>query len=402
MNPSDRDNEFLSDVETHAVTPDFLEGVDLGPSTLEAHLATPEISYEEYRHQKELDCGDTVLARKSVYLDTRFWIHLRDADLGKPVPPIYGQLLSELRRGVVEGRLVCPFAADILAEVYKQSDRTTRLATARLIDELSLNIALQSEPERLATELLHGIQSIRPNAPPQEPLRKIVWTRPSFVVGHMTPVSTAFEPATELAIQKSFLDSISRLGFYHQVLGMDDALRHPKQFGQMWEDLAERLNKLNTENSKETKPRKQIETEEFSGAMEAYLPALGNVIRRIFITDFKELTNKQTEVEFEKAAYRIAGMLCEAFRLGRLGSNFPTFTIRAGLATAIRWDRKRKYKSNDFHDFGHAAAALPYFDIFATERSLRHLLVTDLKYDARFATAIECEPGAVLRQLIKI
>ena len=114
-----------------AITPDFLEGVDLGLSTLKSHLATPEVSYEEYRRQKEFECGDIVMARKSVYLDTRFWIHLRDADLGKPVPAISDQLLTELRRGVAEGKLVCSFAADMLAQVYKQSDRITRLATAR-------------------------------------------------------------------------------------------------------------------------------------------------------------------------------------------------------------------------------------------------------------------------------
>lgn len=402
MKSSNTDNKLHRNVEKYPHIPDFLEGVDLGPSTLESHMASPEVSYEEYRRKKELECGKIVMARKSVYLDTRFWIHLRDADLGKPVHAIFDQLLTELRRGVAEGRIICPFAADILAEVYRQSDQTTRLATARLIDELSLNIALQSEPERLATELLHGIQSIRPSAPPQEPLRKLVWTRPSFVVGHIVPSTTAFDPATELALQKSFLDSIGRLGFFHQVLGIDAATRQPKQFGQMWEELAERLNNLNIENSKELKPRKQIETEEFSGALEAYLPVLRNVIRQIFIGEFNESPNHQTEAELENAASQIGGMICEAFRLGRLGGNFPTFTIRAGLATAVRWDRKRKYKPNDFHDFGHAAAALPYFDIFATERSLCHLLVTDLKYGARFDTAIECDPCAILGRLAAI
>jgi len=48
MNSSNTDNEFHNDVEKYAVIPDFLEGVDLGPSTLETHLATPEVSYEEY------------------------------------------------------------------------------------------------------------------------------------------------------------------------------------------------------------------------------------------------------------------------------------------------------------------------------------------------------------------
>lgn len=403
MDSSDTDNEFYSDLEKYAAIPDFLEGVDLGPSTLETHLATPEITYNEYRRKIDLDCGDTVMARKSVYLDTRFWIHLRDADLGKPVLVIFKQLLAELRRGVAEGKLVCPFAADMLAEVYKQSDRNTRLATARLIDELSLNIALQSEPERLEIELFHGIQAIRSSRHLQKPLKKLVWTRPSFVVGHIAPSFTGYGASTDLALQKSFLDSITRLGFYHQVLGADeDHCYEAGQFNQMWDELAERLNNLNVENAKEAKPKTQIEAEEFSGGLQAYLPILRNVIRCIFISELRQSPNQQEEAQMKQAAFQIGGMICEAFRLGRLNGNFPTFTIRAAFAAAVRWDQRRKYKRNDFHDFGHAAAALPYFDIFATERSLRHLLVTDLKFDARFDTAIEFEPEAILERLAAI
>lgn len=213
------------------------------------------------------------------------------------------------------------------------------------------------------------------------------------------PSSTAYDARTELALQKSFLDSISRLGFSHQVLGVEDTEYMPPQFDKMWDDLAERLNNLNVENAKETKSRKQLETEEFSGALQAYLPVLRNVIRRILNSEYQGPPDQPDEALIEKAASQIGGMICEAFRLTRLKNNFPTFTIRAALATSVRWDRRRKYKSNDFHDFGHAAAALPYFDIFATERSLRHLLVTDLKFDARFSTAIECEPEAILTRL---
>lgn len=174
MSSPNPNNKNDAAVKKNAAIPAFLEDVDLGPSTLETHLATPEVSYEEYRQKLEFECADIVMARKSVYLDTRFWIHLRDADLGKPVPAFFDQLLTELRRGVAEGNLICPFAADMLAEVYKQSDKITRLATARLIDELSLNVALQSEPERLATELFNGIQALRPSGTPQEPLKKLV------------------------------------------------------------------------------------------------------------------------------------------------------------------------------------------------------------------------------------
>ncbi len=48
--------------------------------------------------------------------------------------------------------------------------------------------------------------------------------------------------------------------------------------------------------------------------------------------------------------------------------------IAAGLHAALRWDRKRKYKRNDFNDFHHAIAAIPYCDFFLTDHGLRHLV----------------------------
>jgi len=62
--------------------------------------------------------------------------------------------------------------------------------------------------------------------------------------------------------------------------------------------------------------------------------------------------------------------------------------IRANLAAGIRWDKTRRYRENDFHDLSHAVAALPYFDYFATERSLAHLISTQLKPDRRYRSQV--------------
>ncbi len=36
----------------------------------------------------------------------------------------------------------------------------------------------------------------------------------------------------------------------------------------------------------------------------------------------------------------------------------------------MRWDKKRKFKPNDFYDFEHAKAALGYCDLFMTDKAL--------------------------------
>src|ERR1051325_11371440 len=136
------------------------EPIDIPPDriTINYHLAHPEISLEGYVRSKMLATADRVLARKKVYLDTRFWILMRDVFLGRSKDRLHKQISEKLCQLVTAGRVICPINADTLAELLKQRDATTRLATAKLIDELSLGAALQSAEERVRTELMHCVQ----------------------------------------------------------------------------------------------------------------------------------------------------------------------------------------------------------------------------------------------------
>jgi len=96
-----------------------------------------------------------VLQRRRVYLDTRYWLILRDVAMGRPRRAGDVALLAALRRWVQAGVIVCPLGDGSLLEVLRQSDETTRLATARLIDELSLGVTIQNAQDRLTTEVMH-------------------------------------------------------------------------------------------------------------------------------------------------------------------------------------------------------------------------------------------------------
>ena len=69
--------------------------------TLAYHRQYPEISLERYVRSKMLATTNRVLARKIVYLDTRFWILLRDVSLGRPkgsdYPPTLDLLADHIR-----------------------------------------------------------------------------------------------------------------------------------------------------------------------------------------------------------------------------------------------------------------------------------------------------------------
>jgi hypothetical protein len=80
------------------------------------------------------------------------------------------------------------------------------------------------------------------------------------------------------------------------------------------------------------------------------------------------------EISEDKAGDWIANIIYECFRTGKISDRLPTLRIAASLHAGVRWDSTRKFKCSDSADFRHAAAAVPYFDYFLTERSLNHLL----------------------------
>ena len=74
-----------------------------------------------------------------------------------------------------------------------------------------------------------------------------------------------------------------------------------------------------------------------------------------------------------------------AFKRHATGNALPYIDIHAGVHTAIRRDKKRRLKPNDFHDFGHAAAAVPYCSVFLTDGPLKALLCSrPLNFDQRY------------------
>jgi hypothetical protein len=55
----------------------------------------------------------------------------------------------------------------------------------------------------------------------------------------------------------------------------------------------------------------------------------------------------------------------------------------------MRWDENLTYEGNHHFDFEHAACALPYADVFFTERQLKHLVTqSKLKLDKLYSCEV--------------
>jgi hypothetical protein len=111
-------------------------------------------------------------------------------------------------------------------------------------------------------------------------------------------------------------------------------------------------------------------------------------------------TGKAKKQDWKWAGRRLGNLIRAGFEARRISTEIPGVHISSGLHAAVRLDRNRKYKANDFEDFRHAVVALPYYDIFCTEKSLRHLLCHQpLQYDQAYGTRVVSDDAEVLDAL---
>ena len=104
--------------------------------------------------------------------------------------------------------------------------------------------------------------------------------------------------------------------------------------------------------------------------------------------------------DFQSDSHLIVNAFTNLFRLGKLGTAVPTAQIVAGLYAAVRWQRQRDFKLEDFYDFYHATAALPYCDVFLTEKFLGTLLTRPpLKLSGTFGTTVVWEESEAVNLL---
>jgi hypothetical protein len=98
------------------------------------------------------------------------------------------------------GSLLCPISDIAFWELMKQTDEVTRTATAKLMDELSLGVALATEQSRVRLELSHLLGQHAPDDAPL--LKQMVWVKACYVFGEGMPVIPKASSAFNRALQK--------------------------------------------------------------------------------------------------------------------------------------------------------------------------------------------------------
>lgn len=354
-------------------------------NSIKKHRQEPSVSLEEYTKGIRLQLGEKISLCKKIYLDTNFWLELRDVILKRQFNKNFESLFELLRVGVQAEKIICPISDENYYEILQQSDELTLKTTASLIDELSKGIVLLSSHERTQFEILYFIHSLVNGADSVYNPEVFVWSKISYILGAVHPTSTLFSPEDELAIQKSLFDHMWSMSFLEMIemMGMDNIHTIPK-----FKDLSEELNQGKVKYLYENKSFKQIFLSEIAGVIDLYKPLFEDTLAYLFEKETGH-TPSAEEVKSSDSG-KMANSIYNLFKLNKLGNYFPTLIIGAGLHASVRQDIKRKFKSNDMSDFRHAQAALPYYDYFFTERSLRDLVTRKIYVLIQNTTAEYC------------
>lgn len=358
------------------------------PYGIKEHLASPDISLGAHMRRRQRELGESLQSRRAIYLDQKFWIILRGVAAGERRAPDEVTLLQLLKQAVASGIAFCPISESTFAELVKQEDAATRLATAQLIDELSLGISLIAYDERIELELEHFVH-LKAEKRDLVPIRHLVWSKLSYVLGHVHPTNIGFDEITELALQKAFFDHMWTHSLSKTVQILGDSMPADMSF----DSLAGCLNAGNAEHAHELKSFQKTYAIELKGVLNLIAPIGADVVSKM-VEHVAGCSIPREGIEWSGLVQEWEVFLFNAFEQDEGKDILRTLHINTSLHAAVRWNKAQQLEANDFHDFHHACAALGYCDVFLTERSLRAMVTAkhvalDVLYGCRVASNVK-------------
>jgi hypothetical protein len=365
-------------------------------NTFTKHRAEPEKSLDEYHGERRLALGRGLWNRKKLYLDTNYWILLRNCELGRLDDEVVTELLQLLRDRVRAGKLVCPLSADVFIEILRQTDNSALRCSVELIDALSLGVSIASREERIRQELLSFVLKNILGEKSCHPPGLLVWTKLAYTFGSTSPCNTPFSTAEELTIQKAFLDQMWEVSLRDiiDIMGMG-AIRNMPRIP----NLSIQLNNGKFAHAGKDSSLKQMFLSEIEGTLDTMLPDLQEMAAYLY-ERFMGVAPPKDRVDSTNGHRMFANLIYNAFRLNSFTTELPTIRIPAMLHAAIRWDTQRRYKQGDMPDIRHAEAALPYHQMFLTEKSLTHLVTRrDLGLDQLSGCQVLSTPNQAVQAI---
>jgi hypothetical protein len=315
---------------------------ELSFKSFAAHASSPGVTPAAYFRSRHAYLRDTLSSKKLIYLDINHWINLRHVVLNSPLESQgYRELLGRLTTLFVQGKICCPVSFFAYIELIKQTDPVTRLTTARLMDQLSDGLCFTFPPDLARAELTHFLFK----AVARQPVGDKAWafTKAGFLVGQIIPELASVSDATNILVQKAWIDLMWAVRLEH-VLDMPDP---PREVVDFWDQYAAAANADATfyRSSKLSYPR-VLEREKALLVRKLLQDELESVGQELWATypEVRDAAKLQQRPPTAASPYAL-----------------PSFQILAGI-TAAAMRTTMKFEANDMLDFRHAALAIPYCD----------------------------------------
>ncbi len=325
--------------------------------SLAEHAAEPDVSIIAHIAAKRHALRSGLEDKVAIYLDTRFWIMVREVRDGTSKRADERAIVGLLDKLVHTGRAFCPIAEPTLLELMKQGNVEQRQRTAAAIDDLSLGTAILPDTERLTEE---AADLLRVRAKTGKVAEFVpFWTRLPYILGETYPANTAFPPAQERAIQKAFFDHMWERSIVEMVDMLDG-----DEYSQSEERAraAEELNASNAKHAHAMGSFAKVLEQEYHGVAQTIVERSPDLIR-LFTPGGAEAP--------KECDFMLVNGLREMLKRPVDAQLMPTAHVHAVIHALFRWEyRSKPMTPNDLIDFRHAAAALSHCPILLTEAGL--------------------------------
>lgn len=360
---------------------------------------------DQYIKRRSLYLGASIEKKLKVYLDTKYWLLLRDAHIEKPRSPSHTKLLELLCKARQGGLVVCPCYLPTFLELARQSDPLTLQRTSELMDILSGGVCLRFPEERIMMEILHFFRTKSTGVGSCYEPSLLAWTKITHVLGVMLPYNGLLGDKTNHVLQIKYFDCAWERTL-HDMIQTVGAHEFYHNIGKMRFDFADKLNNGKFAHADELRSFPETILTEVGGFLDTIAFLLKDAAIQMCHTGTGLAANND-EIEKSDPERLMANHIYHCFRLGEIKEELPTIKIQSTLHAAIRWDRNRRFKDNDLLDIEHATGALPYCDFFLTEKSLCSLVTRkDIEFDRLYGCKVFSDPclavEAIEKQLVEI
>jgi hypothetical protein len=322
------------------------------------------ISIEDYSEQFKIELGAIMLKKHRIYLDTKYWIFMRDASLGK-ASPAQTKIYEKLETLVENEIAICPLSPHIFKELMKIGDEQKRISTAQVMDELSHQVCFISPLDITGQELLSFVRYCQAKAKERFLFNpaKYVFTKVAFVLGELYPAVEGIPTEHMNDIRIQFFDHLSKFTLVEMLKTMKSNFPQSNA-----ENLIAQLNKGKDDNQ-DWKSFHRVFMHEIAGILDIVKEEIKKLWIYLYAND-KGCNTTLEEIGESGCVQLLSNLIYHAFEQSKINKELPFFHINASLHAFIRYNKSQRYDGNDLIDFSHAAWALPYCHGFFTEKPL--------------------------------